>query len=134
MESRKSFKHKPFINKFNREKINYPSKIDDWKKVEKNNPTIAPKEQKILPAYISNHNPTREKTIILLMIPNKEKEGCHYLAVKKKFTLLRGITSNIMEIFIVSIVFILLEQKINLNLMKNYVKIKFLWNFNTNRK
>ena len=94
MESRKSLKHKPFINKFNREKINYPSKIDDWKKVEKNNPTIAPKEQKILPAYISNHNPTREKTIILLMIPNKEKEGCHYLAVKKIFTLLRGITSK----------------------------------------
>ena len=94
MESRKSFKHKPFINKFNREKINYPSKIDDWKKVEKNNPTIAPKEQKILPAYISNHNPTREKTIILLMIPNKEKEGCHYLALKKIFTLLRGITSK----------------------------------------
>ena len=94
MESRKSFKHKPFINKFNREKINYPSKIDDWKKVEKNNPTIAPKEQKILPAYISNHNPTREKTIILLMIPNMEKEGCHYLAVKKIFTLLRGITSK----------------------------------------
>ena len=94
MESRKSLKHKPFINKFNREKINYPSKIDDWKKVEKNNPTIAPKEQKILPAYISNHNPTREKTIILLMIPNKEKEGCHYLAVKKIFTLLREITSK----------------------------------------
>ena len=94
MESRKSLKHKPFINKFNREKINYPSKIDDWKKVEKNNPTIAPKEQKILPPYISNHNPTREKTIILLMIPNKEKEGCHYLAVKKIFTLLRGITSK----------------------------------------
>ena len=94
MESRKSLKHEPFINKFNREKINYPSKIDDWKKVEKNNTTIAPKEQKILPAYISNHNPTREKTIILLMIPNKEKEGCHYLAVKKIFTLLRGITSK----------------------------------------
>ena len=48
----------------------------------------------MLPAYISNHNPTREKTIILLMIPNKEKEGCHYLAVKKIFTLLRGITSK----------------------------------------
>ena len=26
---------KPFINKFNWEKINYPSKIDDWKKFEK---------------------------------------------------------------------------------------------------
>ena len=26
---------KPFINKYNWEKINYPSKIDDWKKFEK---------------------------------------------------------------------------------------------------
>ena len=32
---------KPFINKHNWKKINYPSKIDDWKKLEKNNPTIA---------------------------------------------------------------------------------------------
>ena len=32
---------KPFINKCNREGINYPSKIDDWKTFEKNNPTIA---------------------------------------------------------------------------------------------
>ena len=31
---------KPFINKYNWEKINYPSKIDDWKTFEKNNPTI----------------------------------------------------------------------------------------------
>ena len=28
------------------------------------------------------------------MIPNKEKEGWHYLAVKKLSTLLRGITSK----------------------------------------
>ena len=26
---------KPFKNKYNWEKINYPSKIDDWKKLEK---------------------------------------------------------------------------------------------------
>ena len=32
---------KPFINKYNWEGINYPSKIDDWKTFEKNNPTIA---------------------------------------------------------------------------------------------
>ena len=32
---------KPFINKYNWERINYPSKIDDWKTLEKNNPTIA---------------------------------------------------------------------------------------------
>ena len=28
------------------------------------------------------------------MIPNEEKEGWHYRAVKKLFTLLRGITSK----------------------------------------
>ena len=32
---------KPFINKYNWKGINYPSKIDDWKMFEKNNPTIA---------------------------------------------------------------------------------------------
>ena len=31
---------KPFINKYNRDVIRYPSKIDDRKKFEKNNPTI----------------------------------------------------------------------------------------------
>ena len=46
------------------------------KNSKKNNPTIAPdilytKEKKILPAYISNHNSTSGKTIILLMIPIK---------------------------------------------------------------
>ena len=57
-------------------------------KFEKNDPTIALnifyiKEKEILPAYISKHNSTRKKQIILLMIPNEEKEGLHYLAVKK---------------------------------------------------
>ena len=71
---------KPFINKYNWEKTDYPSKIDGWKKFEKNNLTIVlnilyTKEKKILPAYISNQNSTREKTITLLMIPNKEEKG-----------------------------------------------------------
>ena len=79
---------KPFINKYNWKGINYPSKIDDWTTFEKNNLTIALnilyiKEKEILPAYISKHNSTSEKQIILLMIPNEEKEGWHYLAVKK---------------------------------------------------
>ena len=30
-----------WINKYNWERIKYPSKIDDWKMFEKNNPTIA---------------------------------------------------------------------------------------------
>ena len=29
------------INKYNCKGINYPSKIDDWKRFEKNSPTIA---------------------------------------------------------------------------------------------
>ena len=48
------------------------------------------KGKEILPAYISKHNSTREKQIILLMIPNEEKEGWHYLAS----ALLHGITSK----------------------------------------
>ena len=32
---------KPFINKYNWKGINYSTKIDDWKRFEKNNPTIA---------------------------------------------------------------------------------------------
>ena len=32
---------KPLVNKYNWKGINYPSKIDDWKTFEKNNPTIA---------------------------------------------------------------------------------------------
>ena len=66
------------------------------------------KEKEILPAYISKHNSTREKQIILLMIPNEEKEESHYLVVKKLSALLHGITSK--HSFILSIS-ILLEQK-----------------------
>ena len=52
---------------------------------EKNNPTIA---LNIL--YIKEK--TQMKQIILLMIPNDEKEDWHYLAVKKLYPLLHGIT------------------------------------------
>ena len=56
----------PFINKYNWEGINYPSKLGDWKSFEKSNPTMAmnmlyTKEKEILPTYISKHNSTREK-------------------------------------------------------------------------
>ena len=39
------------------------------------------KEKKICPTYISNINLNCEKKKLLL-IPNEEKEGWHYLAVK----------------------------------------------------
>ena len=69
------------------------------KRLKKNNLTIAlnilyTREKKILPVSISNHNSTCEKTIILLMIANNEKEGWHYLEVKKLSTLLRAIVSK----------------------------------------
>ena len=43
------------------------------------------KEKETYPAYISTHKSTREKQIILLMISNEEKEGWHYLTVKKNY-------------------------------------------------
>ena len=76
-----------------------PIKNSWLEKVWKNNPTIAHnilyvKGEKILPAHISNHNSTRAKAIILLMIPNREQERWHYLQAKKMATLLRGVTSK----------------------------------------
>ena len=92
-------KIKPFINKYNWKGIKHPSKIDEWKTFEKINSTIAlstfyikKKEKEIYPAYISKHNSTREKQKFLIMIPNEEKEGWHYLAVKKLSALLHRIT------------------------------------------
>ena len=71
---------KQYINKFKWKAINYPSKINDWKTLEKNNLTIALnvlyiKEKEIYPAYISKINSNCEKQIILLMISNEQEEG-----------------------------------------------------------
>ena len=69
------------MNKCNWEGINYPSKIDDWKTFEKNNPNIAlnsfyTKEKEKYPAYISKINSNSGKQIILLMILiEKRKDG-----------------------------------------------------------
>ena len=46
------------------------------------------------PAHISKINSNCEKQITLLMISNEEKNGWHYLAVKKLSILLNGITSQ----------------------------------------
>ena len=48
---------KPFINEYNWEGVNYPSKIDDWKMFEKNNPRFAvnivyTKEKKYVHLYL----------------------------------------------------------------------------------
>ena len=70
-------------------------------------------KKKIYPAYVSKNNSNREKQVILLMIPNREKREAksggreanihrreakskgqrwHYLAVKKLSALLRGVS------------------------------------------
>ena len=94
------------------------------------------KENKIYPAYISKHNSTSEKQIILLTTPNEEKEGWHYLPIKKISVLLHGITPkhNYKVIFTAWIVFILLEQKTNLNFTKNMYKKRLLCNYSTKSK
>ena len=66
------------------ERINYPSKIDDWKTFEKNNRAVAlnilcTKEKEICPAYISKRNSDCEKQIILLMIPNDSIKKTIYI-------------------------------------------------------
>ena len=50
------------------------------------------KKEKIYPAYVSKHNTNCEKQAALSMIPNKE--GCHYLSVRKLSALLREVTSK----------------------------------------
>ena len=57
-----------FINKYNQKGISYLSKTDDWKTLEKNNPTITlnildtkEKTYRSCPAYISKINSSCEK-------------------------------------------------------------------------
>ena len=71
------------------------------------------KKRKIYSAYVSKHNSNREKQVILLMIPNREKrersetlakransEGqLHFLVVKKLSALLKRIKSKISDDF-----------------------------------
>ena len=60
------------------EKISFPSGKDDWKKLERNNVTVAlanvlyVQKEKIYPAYVSKRNSNHEKQVILLMISNRE--------------------------------------------------------------
>ena len=60
---------KPFINRYNWERINFQSEKDDWKNFEKNNVAIAlnvlyAKKEKIYPAYVSKHKSNCEKQVL----------------------------------------------------------------------
>ena len=90
---------KRFANKFNWKGINFLSKTDGWKMFEKSNPTIALnmlyiKEKEICYVYICKIISNCEKLIIILMIPNLEKEAWYYPAVEEVCALLREITSK----------------------------------------
>ena len=66
-------KIKLFINQYNLKGIKFPSEKDNWKKIERNNTTIAltvlyPKNEKIYSAYVSKQNSNLEKQVIHLMI------------------------------------------------------------------
>ena len=67
---------KPFSDQYNWNDIDFPSTSKDWKKFELNNESIAltilyvpHKTRKISLAYKSKHNLTREKQVILLILP-----------------------------------------------------------------
>ena len=110
-------KIKPFINQYNWKDIDFPPTNKDRRKLELNNDIalnilyIPHNTKKIQLAYRYKNNLTCNKQIILSMITGGEK--WYYLVVKMLSGLLKGITSTHEKIFIVQIVFILIEQKIN---------------------
>ena len=64
--------------------MNFPSGKDDWKKSEKNNPTITlnvlyTKNKKNYSAYASRHNSKREESGLLKTLNNGK---WHYLTIK----------------------------------------------------
>ena len=90
---------KPFINQYDWNEINFPSHVNDWKKFELNNKSIAlnvlyiPEgEDTIRHAYKSKCNLKRENQVILLMISDGEK--WHYLIIRSLSALLKSITSK----------------------------------------
>ena len=93
-------KLEPFINNYNWKDIEFPSHSKEWRKSECNNKAIAlnilyvPYNTKeIRQSYISEHNDDRDNQVNLLMITDGTSNW-HYLAIKNRSGLLRGITSN----------------------------------------
>ena len=92
-------KLKPFIDEYDWSGINFPSHVNDWKRFELNNKSIASNvlyvpqdEDTIRHAYKSKHNLKRENQVILLRISDGEK--WYYLTVRRLSALLKGITSR----------------------------------------
>ena len=91
-------KNRSFIDQYNWKDIDFPATSKDWKKFDLNNKValnilfLPHNTKKIQLAYRSKYNITYNKQIILLMITDGEK--WHYLVVNNLSRLLRGITSN----------------------------------------
>ena len=93
-------KLKPFINNYNWNDIEFPSRSKDWRKFEQNNKTIALNivsvlynTKQIKQAYISKYNNKCNNQVNLLIITDGTNNW-HYLAVKSLSALLRRRTSN----------------------------------------
>ena len=95
---------KRFINTYNWEEINYASKVEDWKRFEKVNSTIAlnvlyTKEIEIYPAYYAKINSNCGKQVILIMIPNNNKRKLVFACFKKVSASLRRRMSKFLDAF-----------------------------------
>ena len=119
-------KIKPFINKHNWKGINQPSKKNYWKKFKKNNPTFAlnvlyAKKMNIYPTYILK----QFNQIILLMTPFKDR-----IIFSKKFISIikRNNVKRQWWFFLFELSSFLQNKKTNLNHIKQYAKIKILFN------
>ena len=79
-------KIEPFVNKYKEKEKTFSQKKMIGENLRRNNAKTAlnilyAKKGKIYPAYIWKHNSNREKRVILIMIPNRQKLW-HYLTVK----------------------------------------------------
>ena len=99
-------KLKPYSNKYNCEGIDFPAGPKEWKKIEKNNNTIALNVLYILHntktisvAQRSEYDNKRKKQVTLLMITNSKKSL--YLAVTNLSALLKELYQIMQKMFIV---------------------------------
>ena len=90
---------KSFVEKYDWNGINFLAEIQDWKRFELNNNSIALKvlyvpygEKNIRHAYKSKYNSKREKEVNLLRISDGGK--CHYLTVRRLSALFKRVKSN----------------------------------------
>ena len=123
-DSQRITQFKPFIKKYNWDKVNFSSEKDDWEISEKNNVTISLKVLYAKKDLIMFQNITQivKKSYFF---NDSSGKGWHYLVVKKLSALLRRITSKRHgDIYCLNCLYSLATEKRNLDCIKKYVKIK----------